>query len=197
MNDMSDSLEGACPAQYPSQAQGATEQRAREFAARRRGWLLAVARNTCRNADDAEDLVQETLLRFIQAFEPVSALPNERSCEAWLVTTLTNLFRDQCRKVKVQENGAKELSLGDEVTLAPELASRPTYDAISDEQFAQAVRALSPKIRATFELHAAGMSYQEISRAQGIPVGTVAKRLHDARLKLRELLQRNPPAEIH
>jgi RNA polymerase sigma-70 factor (ECF subfamily) len=168
-----------------------------EFAKQRRTWLLTQALNVCRNRTDAEDLVQEALLRFIQSFEKVAALPNERICEAWLVTTLTNLFNDQCRKRKIQENGARELSLKDEATVVHDPASQPAYDAVSDEEFTQALRALSPKIRATFELHAAGVKYQDISRTQGIPIGTVAKRLHDARMKLRELLQRNTTSEMH
>src|SRR5690242_10546130 len=57
------------------------------FALQQRGWLLAKARNMCRNANDAEDLVQETLLRFIQTFERVESLPSERTCAAWMVTT--------------------------------------------------------------------------------------------------------------
>ena len=39
---------------------------AEAFATQCRGWLLAQSRGVCRNASDAEDLVQETLLRFIQ-----------------------------------------------------------------------------------------------------------------------------------
>jgi RNA polymerase sigma-70 factor, ECF subfamily len=168
-----------------------------EFVKQRRTWLLAQALNVCRNKTDADDLVQEALLRFIQSFEKVEALPNERICEAWLITTLTNLFNDQCRKRKIQEHGAKELSLKDEAAEAPEPASQPAYDAVTDEIFTQALNTLSPKIRATFELHAAGVKYQDISRKQGIPIGTVAKRLHDARLKLRELLKRNTHSEMH
>jgi RNA polymerase sigma-70 factor (ECF subfamily) len=170
---------------------------AREFVKERWTWLLAQALNVCRNRTDAEDLVQEALLRFIQSFEKVEVLPNERICEGWLITTLTNLFTDQCRKRKIQENGARELSLKGEAAAAPEPASQPAYDAVSDEVFTQALNALSPKIRATFELHAAGVKYQDISRTQGIPIGTVAKRLHDARMKLRELLKRSTTSEMH
>jgi len=170
---------------------------AREFAKECRTWLLAQALNVCRNRTDAEDLVQESLLRFIQAFEKVESLPNERLCEGWLITTLTNLFKDQCRKRTIQVNNAKELSWKNEATVAPEPASQSACDTVTDEEFTKALGVLSPKSRATFELHAAGMKYQDISRAQGIPIGTVAKRLHDARLKLRALLLGNTTSEMH
>ncbi len=159
-----------------------------EFAMKRRGKLLAQAKNICRNATDAEDLVQDATLRFIEAFGNVEVL-EERRCESWLVTTLFNLFYTQCRKNKVQRQGAKDPHLSDEAVVDPEPAPQAVYDDVTDEQFTQAVRELSPKLRATFERHMAGKSYQEISQAEGIPVGTVSKRLHDARAKLRELLQ--------
>lgn len=162
--------------------------RAGELVAQHRAWLLAQARNLCRNETDAEDLVQETLLRFLRTFEDVEQFPNEASCAKWLVTTLTHLFYDQCRRRKVQGQGANEPMLNEETVAAPEPSARPVYDMISDEQFSQAIHSLSPKVRATFEMHAAGQKYQDIARSQGIPVGTVAKRLHDARAKLREFL---------
>jgi RNA polymerase sigma-70 factor (ECF subfamily) len=172
-------------------------QQAGEFATQRRTWLLAQALNVCRNMTDAEDLVQEASLRFIQSFEKVESLPDERVCEGWLVTTITNLFTDQCRKRKIQESGAKELSFKREAAEAQEPASPSAYDTVTDEKFAQALSSLSPKIRATFEMHAAGVKYQDISREQGIPIGTVAKRLHDARVKLREFLKSDTTAEMH
>lgn len=168
-----------------------------EFAKQRRPWLLAQALKVCRNKADAEDLVQEAILRFIQAFDTVEPLPDERSCEAWLVRTITNLFTDQCRKRKIQESGAKELSLKGDAVEAEEPDSPPAYDAVTDEEFEQGLGLLSPKIRATFEMHAAGAKYQDISREQGIPIGTVAKRLHDARAKLRKFFRRNTSSEMN
>jgi RNA polymerase sigma-70 factor (ECF subfamily) len=159
--------------------------------------LLTQARHICRNATDAEDLVQETLLRFIQAFDKLEALPPEKACAAWLVTTLTNLFYDQCRRQQVQARGAKDPLLSPATTEPREPSSQPVYDSITDDQFAQALETLSPKIRTTFELHAAGKKYQEIASSLGVPVGTVAKRLHDARARLRELLQRHTTSGVH
>jgi RNA polymerase sigma-70 factor (ECF subfamily) len=170
---------------------GKSEQWAGEFATRYRAWLLAQANNLCRNTTDAEDLVQDTLLRFIQTFGQVEALPSERSCEAWLVTTLSHRFYDQCRRQRVQAQGAKDPHLRNEVVEAPGSDSRPVYDTLTDEQFSEALQTLSPKMRATFELHAAGKKYQDIARSLDIPVGTVSKRLHDARARLREFLLRH------
>jgi RNA polymerase sigma-70 factor, ECF subfamily len=172
-------------------------QRAGDFATRHRAWLLIQARNVCRNETDAEDLVQEALLRFIKTFDKLESLPEEKACAAWLVTTLTHLFYDQCRRQRVQADGAKDPFLSNEAVVEPETPARPVYDAITDEQFAQALHSLSPKIRTTFEMHAAGRKYQDIASALGIPMGTVAKRLHDARTKLREFFQSHTHEGVH
>jgi RNA polymerase sigma-70 factor (ECF subfamily) len=105
-----------------------------------------------------------------------------------LVTTLTHLFYDQCRKKRVQAQGTADPSLSQAAEVEQEPVSQLVYETITDEQFAQALQALSPKLRATFELHAAGKKYRDIARMLGIQMGTVAKRLHDARAKLHALL---------
>jgi RNA polymerase sigma factor (sigma-70 family) len=159
-----------------------------ELAARSRPRLMAQAVRVCRNTSDAEDLVQETLLRFARAFGDVEPLPNSKLCEAWLVTTLTRLFYDQCRRRKAQSYGAAALGMSVGAVVEQEPASRPVFEAITDEQFAQALHALSPRLRATIELHAAGKRYRDIARILDIPTGTVAKRLYDARARLYALL---------
>ncbi|MFP2905479.1 RNA polymerase sigma factor [Pyxidicoccus sp. 3LFB2] len=154
-----------------------------------RDWLLAQAKVICRNAPDAEDLVQETLTRFMATFGSANPLPNERTCAKWLVTTLTHIFYDQCRKQRVQERRASDLSLAaearDEQPVPP-----PAYESLTDEQIEGAISMLGPVGRTTFELHAAGKKNPDIARELGIRTGTVAKRLHDARVKLRTILRK-------
>ncbi|WP_224242451.1 RNA polymerase sigma factor [Hyalangium gracile] len=159
-----------------------------QLLARRRPWLLAQAVNLCRNRSDAEDLVQETIVRFLAAFGHVTPPPEEGVCANWLVTTLTHCFYDQLRKQRTRERGAEELTR-EEPTVEPEPPERSLFDRISDEQFSSAVRSLSPVARTTFEMHARGRKYKEIAEELGIREGTVAKRLHDARSKLRALLE--------
>jgi RNA polymerase sigma factor (sigma-70 family) len=165
-----------------------------EFAAESRDWLMGLARNLCRGSDiDAEDLVQETLLRFVQKGQ-MNALPAREHWGAWLVLTLKNLFRDQCRRKKVQQRGAADPSLSEENLMPPGTPPTAPYDSITDEQFTQALQeALSPTLRETFLLHMSGKKMAEIGRLLGTQEGTVRKRLYDSRLKLREFLCRYVP----
>lgn len=154
---------------------------------RYRNWLLVQARNLCRNADDAEDFVQEALERFMRNFRN-RPLPCERARSAWLTRTLTNLFFSQCRKRGVHDRASQDPHFGEEAVETSEFDSPLASDAVTPELFAQAVRALSPTLRETFELHSKGWSYQQLARHHGLQVGTIAKRLHDARASLREYL---------
>jgi RNA polymerase sigma-70 factor (ECF subfamily) len=100
---------------------------------------------------------------------------------------MTNCFFDQCRKQRVEKQGAKDPVL-ENMTVAQQPDPKPLSDNVSDEDFAAVMKKLSPTLRATFELRAAGLRYHEIAQAQGIPIGVVGKRLSDARRKLLEML---------
>ncbi len=154
-----------------------------------RDWLMGQAVTLCRNRADAEDLVQETLLRFIKAFEHSEAFPDRRTCASWLITALTNLFYDQCRKKQVQKQNARDPALNVRTQVDPERAVIPDFDTVTSEQFAQAVDTLSPPMRTTLELYAQGKKYRDIASTLGIQVGTVSKRLHDIREKMGALLR--------
>lgn len=127
-------------------------------------------------------------MRFLATFSQVATLPSEGECAAWLVTTLTNCFYGQLRRERTRERRAQEPSL-QEQAIEPEPATPPLHEQISEEQFSSAVQALSPVARVTLEMHTRGHKYKEIAEKLGIREGTVAKRLFDARAKLRELLE--------
>lgn len=173
----------------PCKADGALTSQLEALLARQRPFLLAQAYNLCRNAVDAEDLVQEVFVRFLAVFSRLSNLPEERTCAAWLVATLTHCFYDQLRRQRVRERGVEDPTLVGRVQGTSEPPAPEVYERISDEQFKAAVQALSPKVRTALELHARGRKYREIAQELGIPAGTVAKRLHDARSRLRKLLE--------
>jgi RNA polymerase sigma-70 factor, ECF subfamily len=182
------------PQQHKGQTPG--EQRAWAFASKQQKWLVDQAKDICGNWSEAEDLAQEALIRFVRTFSPVESFPNERTCEAWLTHTVTNLFIDLCRRRKSHEVKAQGLALKDGTSASAEPPSRPVYDSITDEQFEEALGTLSGKHRSTIEMHAEGKSYRDIAIALGIKSGTVGKRLHDARkMLLKSLRKYLPPGD--
>lgn len=154
--------------------------------------LMLHARRLCPHTADAEDLVQETLIRFTTTYAQ-NAFPSEKAVMAWLTLTLSRVFIDQCRRARLREHPAGDAlpELSESLAHPPEHAA-PLYAQVSSEQFAQAVNALSPGLRQAYQLHAAGRSNQEIAQQLGIQPGAVAKRLFDARVRLRDLLGVTP-----
>ncbi|MGE3448628.1 MAG: RNA polymerase sigma factor [Microbacteriaceae bacterium] len=149
--------------------------------------LARVALSLTRNHADAEDLVQETLVRAYKAIDRFDG----RHPRAWLLTILrnTNLNRVAKRTVEVvpRTEGAR-----DAVERAPEPGAGPeqqmmerTFDAVVERE----LDALPDHMRTVVELvDMDGLSYQEAADTLGIPVGTVMSRLHRARKRMRDSL---------
>ena len=144
--------------------------------------LLRVARSLTPTTADAEDLVQETLLR---AFRSIDSFDG-RYPRAWLLTILRNTNINLGRKKRpslLADPDSTEYTdlLSDNDTPESQHVDT-TFDATIDEAFA----ALSPDFRQVVDLvDLHGLAYQEAAEALGIPIGTVMSRLHRARRSIR------------
>lgn len=147
-------------------------------------FLYTIAYRLTGDPDDAQDLVQETLLRVrrgLHTYRPGSV-------EGWLSRIVTNAFLDDVRRRRRRPVA----SLGD----APEGAfgTAPAADEAmaadtlpSDVE--QALLRVPEEFRVAVVLcDVVGLSYQQISEALGVPVGTVRSRIHRGRALLREAL---------
>jgi len=140
-------------------------------------YLRALARKLCRGQFDADDLVQELIVKIFRS--PVPAGANER---AWLGRVMHNLFIDWVRR----RDTRREVEL---VEHAAPAEVPPWWDGLSVERLTATLARLPHDQRATFELFVIdGKSYDEIAAALGIAKGTVGTRILRARQKLRELL---------
>ncbi|RRH75768.1 RNA polymerase sigma factor [Falsigemmobacter faecalis] len=142
--------------------------------------LRAFAISLCRNVTQADDLVQETLLkawRNIEKFDPATNL------EAWLFTILRNTFYSSLRKSR------REVSDPDGAH-AGSLYEKPAHDGrLAMNDFQRAFDQLSPEHREVLILvGASGYSCEEASEMMGVAVGTVKSRASRARKKLAELM---------
>ncbi len=142
--------------------------------------LRAFAISLTGNADTADDLVQETLLRaitHIDSFEPGTNL------SAWLATILRNAFRSQYRKRhrEVEDADGK---------YAESLRSQPEQQSWLELRELRAALARLPSDQrdALVCVGAAGYSYEEAAVICGCAVGTVKSRVNRARGRLAELL---------
>ncbi|XXF80483.1 RNA polymerase sigma factor [Myxococcaceae bacterium GXIMD 01537] len=166
-----------------------SQRRAEALVREHRASLLRIARRLCgASTVDPEDLVQETLERALANLERLEERGVE-SREAWLSATLTHRFLDHCRRRRTEVRALPSLGAVQEQEVAPEGPARESWEQVSDESLRRAIDQLEARHRAAYVLHAQGHKYQAISRELGIPMGTVATWLYQARLQLRRLLK--------
>jgi len=132
----------------------------------------------------ADDLVQDTLERAwakLHLYRPGSDL------RAWLFTVMHNVHVNKIRASRSAD------PLDDEM---PELAQRaPQGDALLVRDLDRSIALLPPEQRAVLLLVTLEeMSYEDVARTLGIPMGTVMSRLSRAREKLRAMMHGQPPS---
>jgi RNA polymerase sigma-70 factor (ECF subfamily) len=153
--------------------------------------LYAYAMTLVRNPTEAEDLVQGTYLRAVQAFDRLRPDSNVKS---WLFTILRNLRLNQVRD-GVSRPRAVEMDEPDGGTR--EFEDKSSKDPlflylakVKQADVRKAIEALPVVYREVIMLREfEELSYHEIAQVLDCPCGTVMSRLKRARERLKELLQ--------
>ena len=144
--------------------------------------LLRVARSITRNAHDAEDLVQDTLLRAYRSIDRFDG----RHPRAWLLTILRNAEINRHRRRRPSLLTEAQQHLPDPPADGGATPESQVVDASFEAVIDDAVAALSPEFREAVELvDLGGLSYAQAAQVAGIPEGTVMSRLHRARTRVR------------
>lgn len=143
--------------------------------------VFAVALARLGNFHDAEDIAQEV---FVEAFEHLGRLNNPDRLGAWLRSITIHRCIGHLRKrrevVDIQE--IAEQADADAQNPHTEIEQQELHYRVMT-----AIGQLSKKQRETTTLfYVNGYSQEEIARIQEVPIGTVRRRLHDARGKLKE-----------
>jgi RNA polymerase sigma-70 factor (ECF subfamily) len=139
------------------------------------GRLHGAARVLTKQSANAEDLVQDTLVRAYRALCRFDG----KYPRAWLLTILRNSFYKDARR-----------HVPEPVADVPIATDSDHADTVAFEDLvARALAALPPAQRDAVTLvDVEGLTYNEAAAALDVPVGTVMSRLHRARLSLREQL---------
>jgi RNA polymerase sigma-70 factor (ECF subfamily) len=160
--------------------------------------LYAAALRMTRNPADAEDVLQETLLKAYRGYHTFTP---DTNLKAWLYRILTNTFinkyRRQTRRPHEVELGELEdlylfKRLGEEgVSGASRSAEDEALDRFVDDDIKAALESLPENFRIPVLLaDVEGFSYKEIAEIMGVPIGTVMSRLHRGRKALQQALWR-------
>lgn len=143
--------------------------------------LRRYARALTRDADIADDLVQDTLVRALRS----EKLFLGGDLRAWLYTILTNLNRNRRRSLARQPA----------ITELHDVTADASGTEAEGRDISRALATLVEDQRAVLLLVALeGLSYRDVAEIQGVPIGTVMSRLARARAHVKAALEGERPA---
>jgi len=151
--------------------------------------LYRVALRLTGNAADAEDLVQETMLRAYRSWDRYTPGTNAKG---WLLTILRHLFINEYRR-KSRHPETVDVDTIEPFALFQEVQEEDPqgafFDKIIDDEVLRAVDQLPEAFREAVTLSdVEGLSYEEVAKVLEVPVGTVKSRLYRGRRLLQAKL---------
>lgn len=151
--------------------------------------LYRVALRLTGNVADAEDLVQEAVLRAYRSWEQYTPGTNARG---WLITILRNLFINEYRR-RSRHPETVDVDTIEPFAVFPEIQDEDPqatfFDSIVDDEVLRALDQLPEVFKEAVMLSdVEGLSYEEIAQVLGVPVGTVKSRLFRGRRMLQSRL---------
>lgn len=142
--------------------------------------LRAFAWTFCSNPEDADDLVQETLVRAINSFDQYSEGTRLKS---WLFTIMRNTFSTRYRKRERESIGIPQGMLDNLTTPATQ-----EWSVHAREVYAALMRIPLQYRNVLILVVLMNESYEDVAKIYGCKVGTIKSRMNRARQRLKEEL---------
>ncbi len=151
--------------------------------------LYRVALRLTGNAADADDLVQETMLKAYRAWHQYEQGTNAKG---WLLTILRHAFINEYRR-RTRHPETVDLDAIEPFAVFEDIQEDDPqgrfFDQIVDDEVLRAIDELPEQFREAIVLSdVEGMSYEEVARILAVPIGTVKSRLFRARRLLQAKL---------
>jgi RNA polymerase sigma-70 factor (ECF subfamily) len=192
MNMAGPDVRGESDPHLVAKAREGDERAFRKIVERYHPMAYAVVRGALGDRWDVEDVVQEV---FIKVYRGLSGFRGDAKLSTWVYTIARNEALNAARK-----RDPRSEPLEDVVLVAAE-QSRPDerYDEKARrEHLERCLSELDEDFRVALELRYMGeMSYEEISEAMGLPLGTVKTYIHRAKIELRRVMARKDFVESY
>jgi len=146
--------------------------------------MLRFAYSVCRDERKAEEAVEDA---FVDCFLHLSTLKDPNAFEGWLCTAVKRKCWKLCSNGRLEDLSEFAEVLSDQNELPEDYLIRTEKESVVQA----AVKGLSPALCEVTELYYfEGCGIEMIAERLHLPIGTVKRRLHDARIKLkRELIE--------
>lgn len=146
--------------------------------------VFGIALGFLKNPHDAQDIVQDT---FLKAYQKLGQYNVKRKFSPWLFAIAANLCKNKLKRDRFMQ------PLKNPGRLSNPKINNPQEEVAKERKqklVKRSLHGLDYKYRAPLILkYYTGLTYQEISQALNIPLGTVKTRLHRAKAKLRNELE--------
>lgn len=134
-----------------------------------------------KNREDAQDLLQETMVKAITYQDKYT--PNT-NMKAWLHTIMKNTFINQYRKMKRANTVITTKDDVEVLDFVPATVDTTPESVHSTKEINKVIDALDENVRVPFTMHLKGFKYKEIAEHLNIPIGTVKSRIYFAKQSL-------------
>jgi RNA polymerase sigma-70 factor (ECF subfamily) len=159
--------------------------------------LHAYALHLTMNSEHAKDLLQDTYLKAYRFWDNYEKGTN---IKAWLYCIMKNsyinLYRKEIKEPKKVEYQEHHLpySTKQETSFDQKHLLEKTYDEIFSDEITRSMESLKDSFRNILVLSdIEGLTYKEITKIVGCPIGTVRSRLYRGRSQLRKKLFKSMP----
>lgn len=148
--------------------------------------LRAYALGFTNDEDNADDLLQDTLLK---AFTYFGKFKPETNFRAWLFTIMKNTFINNYRRnARVQRVVSTEDEISSNQLMHSASRNYGELKFINDD-ISKALKTLPDNLYDPFMRYFEGYKYHEIAEEFNMPIGTVKTRIHYARMHLKKYLK--------
>ena len=143
--------------------------------------LTGFALKLTHNMEDAEDLLQDTMLK---AFSNKEKFQEGTNLKGWLFTIMKNIFINKYRRAMKSRIFNDDTENQFYINSATNTTRNDGETALAMKDINHAIDRLSDNLRTPFMMSYTGYKYEEIAATLKIPLGTVKVRIHNARKEL-------------
>lgn len=144
-------------------------------------FLKGFALNFTRNSQDAEDLIQDTM---VKALRYQNNFREGTNVKAWLYTIMRNIFINNYKRKKFQNTIVDTTENQFFLNSRAQLQENSVMSSINEKDILKSIDSLKPDFKIPFNMYRSGFHYNEIAEELGVPMGTVKSRIFHARKKL-------------